>query len=56
MLLPEKERQAERLDTLIKEKREALNKLQDRYYKGAQFLNALEARLRDLNYLFDAQS
>lgn len=56
MLLPEKERQAERLDTLIKEKREALDKLQDRYYKGAQFLNALEARLRDLNYLFDAQS
>lgn len=56
MLLPEKERQAERLDTLIKEKREELNKLQDRYYKGAQFLNALDARLRDLNYLFDAQS
>ncbi len=56
MLLPEKERQAERLDTLIKEKREELNKLQDRYYKGVQFLLALEARLRDLNYLFDAQS
>ncbi len=56
MLLPEKERQAERLDTLIKEKREELNKLQDRYYKGAQFLSALDARLRDLNYLFDAQS
>ena len=56
MLLPEKERQAERLDVLIKEKREALNKLHDRYYKGAQFLSALEARLRDLNYLFDAQS
>lgn len=56
MLLPEKERQSERLDTLIKEKREALDKLQDRYYKGVQFLNALEARLRDLNYLFDAQS
>ena len=56
MLLPEKERQSERLDTLIKEKREALDKLQDRYYKGVQFLNALDARLRDLNYLFDAQS
>lgn len=56
MLLPEKERQAERLDTLIKEKREALNKLQDRYYEGVHFLNELEARLRDLNYLFDAQS
>lgn len=56
MLLPEKERQAERLDTLIKEKREALDKLQDRYYEGVHFLNALEARLRDLNYLFDAQS
>lgn len=56
MLLPEKERQAERLDTLIKEKREALDKLQDRYYEGVHFLNALDARLRDLNYLFDAQS
>ncbi len=56
MLLPEKQSQADRLDTLIKEKREALNKLQDRYYAGAQFLNVLEARLRDLNYLFDAQS
>ncbi len=56
MLLPEKQSQADRLDTQIKEKREALNKLQDRYYAGAQFLNALEARLRDLNYLFDAQS
>ena len=52
MLLPEKLSQADRLDTLIKEKR----KLQDRYYAGAQFLNVLEARLRDLNYLFDAQS
>lgn len=41
---------------LIKDKREALNKLQDRYYTGVQFLNALEARLRDLNRLFDAQS
>lgn len=56
MLLPEKQRQADRLDVLIKEKREELNKLQDRYYTGAQFLNALEARLRDLNRLFDAQS
>ena len=56
MLLPEKERQAERLDVLIKEKREELNKLLDRYYKGAKFLNSLDARLRDLNYLFDAQS
>lgn len=56
MLLPEKERQAERLDILIKEKREAMNKLQDRYYTGVQFLNALEARLRDLNRLFDTQS
>lgn len=56
MLLPEKEAQAERLDALIKEKRDALNKLQDRYYTGVQFLNALEARLRDLNRLFDAQS
>ena len=56
MLLPEKEAQAEKLDTLIKEKRDALNKLQDRYYTGVQFLNALEARLRDLNRLFDAQS
>ena len=56
MLLPEKERQAERLDVLIKEKREELKRLQDRYYKGAKFLNSLDARLRDLNYLFDAQS
>ena len=56
MLLPEKERQSERLDTLIKEKREALDKLKDRYYEGVHFLNVLEARLRDLNYLFDAQS
>ena len=56
MLLPEKQSQADRLDVLIKEKREELNKLQDRYYTGVQFLNALEARLRDLNYLFDAQS
>lgn len=56
MLLPEKEAQAEKLDALIKEKRDALNKLQDRYYTGVQFLNALEARLRDLNRLFDAQS
>ena len=56
MLLPEKEAQAERLDALIKEKRDALNKLQDRYYTGVQFLNALEARLRDLNRLFDMQS
>ena len=56
MLLPEKERQADRLDVLIKEKREELNRLQDRYYKGAKFLSSLDARLRDLNYLFDAQS
>lgn len=56
MLLPEKQAQADRLDMLIKDKREALNKLQDRYYTGVQFLNALEARLRDLNRLFDAQS
>lgn len=56
MLLPEKEAQAERLDALIKEKRDALNKLQDRYYTGVQFLNALDARLRDLSRLFDAQS
>ena len=56
MLLPEKQRQADRLDVLIKEKREALNNLQDRYYTSVQFLNALEARLRDLNRLFDAQS
>lgn len=56
MLLPEKQAQAGRLDMLIKDKREALNKLQDRYYTGVQFLNALEARLRDLNRLFDAQS
>lgn len=56
MLLPEKEQHAERLDILIKEKREALNKLQERYYTGVQFLNALEARLRDLNRLFDTQS
>ena len=56
MLLPEKQSQADRLDVLIKEKREALNKLQDRYYTGVQFLNSLDARLRDLNYLFDAQS
>ena len=55
MLLPEKQRQADRRDILIKEKREALNSLQDRYYTGVQFLNALEARLRDLNRLFDAQ-
>lgn len=56
MLLPEKQSQADRLDVLIKEKRKALDKLQDRYYTGVQFLNALEARLRDLNRLFDAQS
>lgn len=56
MLLPEKQAQTDRLDMLIKDKREALNKLQDRYYTDAQFLNALEARLRDLNRLFDAQS
>lgn len=56
MLLPEKQSQADRLDMLIKDKREALNKLQDRYYTGVQFLNALEVRLRDLNRLFDAQS
>lgn len=57
MLLPEKQAQADRLDILIKEKREALNKLKDRYYyTGVQFLNALEARLRDLNRLFDEQS
>ncbi len=56
MLLPEKQRQADRLDILIKEKRKALNNLQDRYYTGVQFLNALDARLRDLNRLFDAQS
>ena len=56
MLLPEKQAQADRLDMLIKDKREALNKLQDRYYTGVQLLNALEARLRDLNRLFDAQS
>lgn len=55
MLLPEKQRQADRLDVLIKEKREALNNLQVRYYTGVQFLNALDARLRDLNRLFDAQ-
>lgn len=56
MLLPEKQRQADRLDILIKEKCKALNNLQDRYYTGVQFLNALDARLRDLNRLFDAQS
>ena len=56
MLLPEKERQAERLDTLIDEKRKALSKLQARYYAAAQFLSALESRLRDLNRLFDMQS
>lgn len=56
MLLPEKQSQADRLDMLIKDKREALNKLQDRYYTGVQFLNALEARLRDLNRLFDEKS
>lgn len=56
MLLPEKQSQADRLDILNKEKREALNKLKDRYYTGVQFLNALEARLRDLNRLFDEQS
>jgi hypothetical protein len=56
MLLPEKQAQADRLDMLIKDKREALNKLQDRYYTGVHFLNALEARLRDLNRLFDEQS
>ena len=56
MLLPEKEAQAEKLDALIKEKRDALNKLQDRNYTGVQFLNALEARLHDLNRMFDAQS
>ena len=50
MLLPEKQAQADRLDILIK------NKLKDRYYTGVQFLNALEARLRDLNRLFDEQS
>ena len=56
MLLPEKERQAERLDMLISDKQKALSKLQDRYYAAAQFLSSLEARLRDLNRLFDMQS
>ena len=56
MLLPEKERQAERLDMLISDKQKALSKLQDRYYAATQFISSLEARLRDLNRLFDAQS
>lgn len=56
MLLPEKERQAERLDMLISDKQKALSKLQDRYYAATQFISSLEARLRDLNRLFDMQS
>ena len=56
MLLPEKQAQADKLDVLIKKKREDLDKLHDRYYTGAQFLNALEVKLRDLGRLFDAQS
>lgn len=56
MLLPEKERQAERLDMLISDKQKALSKLQDRYYKAAQFLGQLDVRLRELDRLFDAQS
>ena len=56
MLLPEKERQAERLDMLISDKQKALSKLQDRYYAATQCISSLEARLRDLNRLFDMQS
>lgn len=55
MLVPEKEKQINRLDQQIADKQEALHGLQDRYYTGCQFLNALEARLRELNRLFDSQ-
>ena len=48
--------QAERLDMLISDKQKALSKLQDRYYAATQFISSLEARLRDLNRLFDMQS
>lgn len=56
MLLPEKERQTAELDKRITEKRESLNALKDRYYAATQFISSLEARLRDLNRLFDMQS
>ena len=49
------EKQIKRLDQQIADKQEALHGLQDRYYTGCQFLNALEARLRELNRLFDSQ-
>ena len=55
MLVPQKEEQVKRLDQLIADKQKALHSLQDRYYTGCQFLNALEARLRDLNRLIEAQ-
>ena len=55
MLVPEKEKQIKRLDQQIADKQEALHGLQDRYYTGCQFLNVLEARLRELNRLFDSQ-
>lgn len=55
MLVPQKEEQVKRLDQQIADKREALHGLQERYYTGCQFLNVLEARLRELNRLFDSQ-
>lgn len=56
MLAPQKVEQVKRLDQLIADKQKALHSLQDRYYTGCQFLNALESRLRDLNRLFESQS
>lgn len=56
MLCPQRQAQADRLEQLIKDKQKALNSLRDRYYTNVQFLNALEARLRDLNHLFDSYS
>ena len=56
MLLPEKQRQVEKLDKDIKEMREALDPQTDRFFANLQFLAKLEEKLRDLNRLFDAQS
>lgn len=54
MLLPERERQAAELDSRIRAKQEDLRELQIRYSAGLQFLGMLEARLRELDRLFDA--
>ena len=56
MLLPEKQRQVEKLDKDIKEMREAFDRQTDRFCANLQFLAKLEEKLRDLNRLFDAQS